>query len=87
MIAREIGGRPRRPHSKTHAVVGFWVGRLIAELVMGLAPCEGSETTRRAGSADQDRSGRPGGGLSRAERQNQVRGLAGLQAVQGPDPR
>jgi len=79
MIARKIGDRPRRPHSKTRGVVGFWVGLLIAELVMGLALCEGGETTRRAGSADQDRSGRSGGGPSRAERQNQVRGLAGLQ--------
>ena len=44
------------------------------------------DPTRQAGCADQDRSGRPRGGLSRTQRQDQVRGLDGLQGIQDPGP-
>ena len=45
-----------------------------------------SNRTRQGGSAHQDRSGRTGGGLSRTQRQDQVRGLDGLQGIQDPGP-
>jgi hypothetical protein len=41
--------------------------------------------TRQTGSADQDRSGRSGRGLSHAQREDEVRGVDGLQGIQIPD--